>query len=408
MKHVVASDILAENLEQARKRLVTFSFWIFLSSASLFTVLYFGQGYTTEALGTLVVGLSTLGIPALLKRSSSSLQAAYLVVILFFILLNFIVAVTGGLRSDTLHWLVLVPVFSQVLIGRSAARTWLLVLLAQLIVLVWLERIDFFNAPDIPDLTGSITRAISIGILYAVGFGIVSSYETNVRLIISEVNRSKEAVEEANREAFEHSELIRENASIVAEATGSMQHVLQDGARAMESLEKEIRDIDMAAHQVVTFVEEAVSQSHSVQLAMESLQEQTVKIRKVLDLVGTISMQTNLLALNASVEASRAGAAGSGFQVVATEVKMLAGKSKEAIAEIDNVVRSLHQQMDQTVHAVAASAAKIEKVTEAQAEITQSLQMQQQAGIEVLRNLKAAREHAQQLEQRVAALHHGV
>jgi uncharacterized protein Yka (UPF0111/DUF47 family) len=399
----IHSDILAEKLELARRRLVMLSFWIFLSSSVLFTLLYFFSGSFIEAGATFTVGLLTLGVPLLLQRSETSLNAAYLVVILFFLLLNFIVVFTGGLRSDTLHWLVLVPVFAQVLINRSAARSWLIVLLLEMVVLFGLESINFFNI-ELPDFADSIFRTISIAILFSVGYGIVSSFEGNIRLILDEVNRSKSALEESKAAAETRAELIQQSAVIVAEATSGMEKVLHEGSSAMETLKKEMSEIDVAAQRMLRFVQEAVHQSKSVQTAIAGLQEQTQKIRRVLDLVNSIATQTNLLALNASVEASRAGAAGSGFQVVASEVKMLAGKSKEAINEIDEVVRSLHQQMDQTVREVKSSAAKIEQVTEAHREISQSLSMQQHASEKVLSNLQSALEVSHQLSQRAEML----
>lgn len=49
--------------------------------------------------------------------------------------------------------------------------------------------------------------------------------------------------------------------------------------------------------------------------------------------VVSISSQTNLLALNASIEATRAGAAGKGFSAVASFIKELAEKSKKTVIE---------------------------------------------------------------------------
>ena len=48
-----------------------------------------------------------------------------------------------------------------------------------------------------------------------------------------------------------------------------------------------------------------------------------------------ISNQTNMLALNAGIEAARVGHAGRGFAVIATQVKSLADKTKQAVEDTE-------------------------------------------------------------------------
>lgn len=96
--------------------------------------------------------------------------------------------------------------------------------------------------------------------------------------------------------------------------------------------------------------------------AVNGMSSRAEEISSVLALIRGIAEQTNLLALNAAIEAARAGEHGRGFAVVADEVRGLADKTQSAIAETDEVIRSLHDNVSSVSSASSQLTEKIEKV----------------------------------------------
>ena len=73
----------------------------------------------------------------------------------------------------------------------------------------------------------------------------------------------------------------------------------------------------------------------------------------LVEMIGTIAKQTHLLSFNAAIEAARAGHAGSGFNVVATEVRKLAQQTTEAAKKIAVGIEKLQKtvQSNNVLHA---------------------------------------------------------
>ena len=82
-------------------------------------------------------------------------------------------------------------------------------------------------------------------------------------------------------------------------------------------------------------------------IAMDEINTQVNLINESISVIDQIAFQTNILSLNAAVEAATAGEAGTGFAVVAQEVRNLASRSAEAAKEIKNIVENAKNKADE-------------------------------------------------------------
>jgi methyl-accepting chemotaxis protein len=163
-------------------------------------------------------------------------------------------------------------------------------------------------------------------------------------------------------------------------------------ARASRTLGNGMRELDAAATAIADRTSgnaeiAATTRQRSEQAAslLSQLGERYASIGEITESIGVIARRTNLLAINAAVEAARAGESGSGFAVVANEVKALADQSREATQEITSVLRELREYVTDSVGAVGSIRDDVEALSLNAAEVAASVE--EQSG--VIRELSA-------------------
>ncbi len=140
--------------------------------------------------------------------------------------------------------------------------------------------------------------------------------------------------------------------------------------------------------EVSEFVHKADDSMKTLIMCMEDISKAGQEIQKIVKAVDEIAFQTNILALNAAIEAARAGEAGSGFAVVAHEVRILATRSATAS-------RNTAELIDGTVRKVNEGSETVKKT---KYDFTQILKSASRAGRLVGDIASANNEQAQKIE----------
>ncbi len=79
----------------------------------------------------------------------------------------------------------------------------------------------------------------------------------------------------------------------------------------------------------------------SISAKLGTISEKANNINSIVTTITKVADQTNLLSLNAAIEAEKAGEYGTGFAVVAREIRRLADQTAVATLDIENMVREM-------------------------------------------------------------------
>lgn len=144
---------------------------------------------------------------------------------------------------------------------------------------------------------------------------------------------------------------MNEQADIVQTSSAAM----EETASATQLVANTTKDADEVAESLQQQAIKGAEDMKEANAAIHDVQESSKRMLEIVNTISDISNRTKLLALNATIEAARAGRAGKGFSVVASEVKTLAdqsNKSAEGIAEIiEKTVKDIHQAAERAISA---------------------------------------------------------
>ncbi|WP_281301088.1 MULTISPECIES: methyl-accepting chemotaxis protein [unclassified Iodidimonas] len=194
---------------------------------------------------------------------------------------------------------------------------------------------------------------------------------------------------------------------VVREAGEEASRNVTTAAGAAEELTAAISEISRQVAGAHSITREAVKEVNSSAKNVEALASSASRVGEVVRLINDIAEQTNLLALNATIEAARAGEAGKGFAVVASEVKSLASQTRKAIEEIGGLVGEIQNAGSEAATTMGRMNEAISKVSEANATIASAVEQQNGATIEIAQNMQQASEGTVRVAEEISGVAEG-
>ncbi|MUG72012.1 methyl-accepting chemotaxis protein [Paenibacillus validus] len=153
-------------------------------------------------------------------------------------------------------------------------------------------------------------------------------------------------LERAADHSREQKEKVHEDVVVIKEMSAGLKQM----AASIDEVSNLSSDMEMLSNQGQTSVKGTLEKmqlieqkSRETESKIEQLADRSKEIDTVIATIKNIAEETNLLALNASIEAARAGEAGSGFAVVAHEVRKLAEHSRSAADHVRSVVTYIQE-----------------------------------------------------------------
>lgn len=152
--------------------------------------------------------------------------------------------------------------------------------------------------------------------------------------------------------AAQQAAAVNETAATVEELEKSGQSSAVNAKHIVAAAEK-TAEASQRGRQTVEKTYEIIMQikdeTHNISEKSKNLLNSVEEVGNIIQSVNSIAEQSKILAVNASIEAAKAGEFGSGFAVVAQEVKDMAQQSKDATLQITGTLTAIRTAIENMV-----------------------------------------------------------
>ena len=208
-------------------------------------------------------------------------------------------------------------------------------------------------------------------------------------MLANSVNKLSAKFEELISSIMESIRSFTKATSEIAKGSQDLSQRSSEQASSLEKITASIEEMGSTIDINLQKSESAKDLSDKIRVSMESLSNSSKQMYEIIQVIESISFETNLLALNAAIEAARAGNAGKGFEVVATQVKELAQRSSDQAKEVYGII-------EESITKIEENVGQVEKIVDIINEISSSSREQYDSSKQITGSISELNEFTQQ------------
>lgn len=215
--------------------------------------------------------------------------------------------------------------------------------------------------------------------------------------VIGRIREAAEATATSSLQIGEASKALENASGVTSRDAGATLSTSEEVSNSMQMVAGAAGQMRGSIGEISTRLQDALKVNHqaaerastAVDL-VDQLNRSSAEIGEVVRVINSIAEQTNLLALNATIEAARAGEAGKGFAVVASEVKQLASETARATEEIGVKIHEAQERSQNAVGIIDEIAGIVRRIDELSTAIASAVEEQTAVTEEITRSVTDA------------------
>ncbi|NBX74135.1 MAG: methyl-accepting chemotaxis protein [Alphaproteobacteria bacterium] len=233
------------------------------------------------------------------------------------------------------------------------------------------------------------------------------NFQASVGNIVSVVASAATELQSSAESLTTLAEQTSKQTSTVASAAEETTVSIQTVAASSDQLNNAITQISRQVNDSTRMTQDAVAEINTTNQTVQTLADSSNQIGDVVRLIRDIAEQTNLLALNATIEAARAGEAGKGFAVVASEVKNLANQTAKATEDISVRINQMQEVSGQAVSAIKKIGNVVQEINAIAGNIASAVEQQSSSTREIAASVSQVSEGTAEVTRNIVVVAQG-